>query len=670
MNIRISIYNMLVNRNPTIRYKYHKLRAKVCGAGRIKAWCYLILLNIVCLPGRGKLLEDVSGSTKMEEKNLLLDTSESKWALKKSVNEYAEELAVYDVISFDIFDTLIFRPFSTPTDLFFLVGEKLEYPDFERIRREMEYRARQLQFKNNKNYEITLDDIYALLEKEAGIDRKRGQELEFATELELCMPNPYLQQVFNRLIGLGKQVILVSDMYLEHDRMELLLHKCGYEGFTACYVSSQYKRTKADGSLYRMVSADLGNSLSYVHVGDNYYADVVQAQKAGWHSIHYPNVNMQGEEFRAADMSKIIGSAYRGIVNMQLHNGLQLYTKEYEYGFIYGGLLILGYCHFIHKYAIDHHMDKILFLARDGDILKQVYNQLYPEEETEYVYWSRLAAVKMSAGYFRYDYLRRFLNHKVNQNYTLVQILESMDLTDMAEQMEKSSGLKREDELTDKNVSIVKAFLVQNWELVLEHYKISLAAGKSYFEEILQGAHRVCAVDIGWAGSGAMSLRYLIREVFKLPCELTGIIAGTNTINNAEPDASEAQLQSGVLVSYLYHQGMNRDLWKYHDLNQGDNLYLELLMSSPGPSFKGFDWDENGGVRLLFGEPEKNQEGIREIQRGVLDFAEKYCGAFKEYPYMLNISGRDAYAPLVVAGSNDRVYLKAIYEAFSLKVNL
>ena len=48
----------------------------------------------------------------------------------------------YDVISFDVFDTLIFRPFSCPSDLFFFVGIRLGYRNFAQLRREAEGIAR------------------------------------------------------------------------------------------------------------------------------------------------------------------------------------------------------------------------------------------------------------------------------------------------------------------------------------------------------------------------------------------------------------------------------------------------------------------------------------------------------------------------------------------------
>lgn len=46
-------------------------------------------------------------------------------------------------------------------------------------------------------------------------------------------------------------------------------------------------------------------------------------------------------------------------------------------------------------------------------------------------------------------------------------------------------------------------------------------------------------MDIGWAGSGAIALDYLVQNVWKLPCSITGAIAGTNSVHNFEVDASE-----------------------------------------------------------------------------------------------------------------------------------
>ena len=100
-------------------------------------------------------------------------------------------------------------------------------------------------------------------------------------------------------------------------------------------------------------------------MGDNPRSDDVMAKKAGFATMPYPNVNHNMLLYRPYDMSYLVGSAYRGIVSNHLYNGLHTYSMEYEYGYIYGGLFVLGYCRFIHEYCKNNAIDTLLFLSRD-----------------------------------------------------------------------------------------------------------------------------------------------------------------------------------------------------------------------------------------------------------------------------------------------------------------
>ena len=65
-----------------------------------------------------------------------LKGSESGIIKRPSVVRLATELLSYDVVSFDIFDTLILRPVRQPADIFRLMESKLSCPGFYNIRRE------------------------------------------------------------------------------------------------------------------------------------------------------------------------------------------------------------------------------------------------------------------------------------------------------------------------------------------------------------------------------------------------------------------------------------------------------------------------------------------------------------------------------------------------------
>ncbi len=631
--LRMKLYHQLVNRVPMICMKYHGMRERKTSIfGRIFTWCYLLVLNVGYYCFHMKSLRVDLRLYPDEGKKVLVGKSESALSLRESPQELAKRLEKYDVISFDLFDTLLFRPFSQPTDLFYLVGEKLGYLDFTRLRIEMEHKARE---KCNRIYghrEVTLSDIYDVMEEQVGIPKEKGMQAELETEQELCFGNPYFLEVIKCLLTSKKRIIAVSDMYLPKEVLSKIVDKCGFGLIQEIYVSCEYGLSKNQGGLYQKVQKDCiekvgptEKEVRIVHIGDNQYSDVQMAKKNGFASVYYQNINEAGKPYRIEDLSVVAGSIYRGIVNAHIHNGLKEYSPDYEFGFIYGGPIVLGYCQFIHEYVKNNQIDKILFLARDGDILNQAYQVLYPDEwgtgKTEYVYWSRLAATKMAARYFKYDYFRRFLYHKVNQGYLVSDILESMELLDMMETLTRLSGgaIQATTQFTSRNVAFIKGYLMSNWEEVLAHYDEQMAAGKAYYEKVLRGKKKVVAVDVGWAGSGAVTLNHIVKDVWNLDCEIIGLLLGTNSIHNAEPNASESLLYSGKLVSYVFSQSHNRELWKQHDAGKGHNLIIEQFFGCPREgTFQKFVLDCVGLPKMICKEETDKRQG--EVQEGMLQF--------------------------------------------------
>jgi hypothetical protein len=76
-------------------------------------------------------------------------------------------------------------------------------------------------------------------------------------------------------------------------------------------------------------------------------------------------------------------------------------TPAYDYGFLCGGIFVVGFCNFIRQ----NRQGKILFLSRDGSILREIYLRHCvnsdqgesAETETAYVPWSRAICDHISA---------------------------------------------------------------------------------------------------------------------------------------------------------------------------------------------------------------------------------------------------------------------------------
>lgn len=668
--MREKIYAFLVNRHTGIQVRYHKVHDHAGTFGKIWSYVYLLILNVGYYVFFLHFLDEKKDAKIYEEKVLPRKSSESDlWNQKhKSMDEYIQKASAYDVISFDIFDTLIFRPFSEPTDLFYFVGNDLDFMDFKNVRCYAEYLARMDCQKKYGHTEVSFLEIWEKVSEMTGLTAKKGMQLESDYEKQFCYANPFMKHIFETMKKMGKDIIITSDMYLPKEVLEDILKQSGYEGYKKIYVSNTYRKSKAKGDLYELIKQEMGREQKILHVGDNLFSDVKKAKEHGIDAMHYPNINQYSHQYRAYDMSAMIGSAYRGLVNNQLYSGLQTFSKSYEFGYVYGGLFVVGYCYFIHKYYEEHQLDKVLFLSRDGDVLKKAYQELFPKDNIEYVYWSRKCATQLMAEKNKYDYFRRFLYHKANAGWKISDILTSMELEELCERLPET--LSREEILTDESVENLKQWLNKQWDFISKKYEIRQNAAKTYYSRVLKDCKKVCAVDIGWAGSGAISLNTLVNEVWNIPCQVVGVIAGTNTCHNAEPNTSDTFLQAQKLVSYLYSPSHNRDLYKKHNLSKGYNVFWEVLLSSPTRQFKGFTFDENKEVKLEFGSYDKNVDGIKEIQTGILDFVKAYQNRFEKLPFMYDISGRDAYAPMLLAAGKKEKYLKSVMKDFEIEIGV
>ena len=117
--MKTRIYRLLVNRVPAIRRKYQEARKKTASKGdRVLLLGKLLLWNLeyYFLGGQNRRGE----CSFPEKKKLLFQESGSFTGM--SGEKLLRELSGYDVISFDVFDTLLLRPFSAPTDLFYMMG--------------------------------------------------------------------------------------------------------------------------------------------------------------------------------------------------------------------------------------------------------------------------------------------------------------------------------------------------------------------------------------------------------------------------------------------------------------------------------------------------------------------------------------------------------------------
>ncbi len=639
MGLKLKIYNVLVNRHRTIKYKYEAYIAMSGGKGGIKAWMYLLRLNFGYY-----ILHERGCEIKRPKQKLTLLPSESAFFSEKicPAEELAERLSGYGCVSFDIFDTLVFRRTAKPTDVFYFVGEKLGRLDFRRLRIEAEKKAREIKHKQTGSYEVDIYDIARRLSVVTGISEEKLIQTELETEQAFCFANPYMKRVWEILTERGIKPVILSDMYLPADMLEKLLVSCGYSGWGELSVSCESGRSKYDGGTYRLLK-EKHPADSYIHVGDNRISDVEKARKEGIEAVLSVDPNGGSGKYRTSDMSPVTGSVWAGTVNARLHSGEKVYDKYYELGYVYGGLLIYGYCNFINNYAKEKNIDRIFFLSRDGYIVKEIYDGYFGEFQSEYVYWSRAVGSVTSFDGFPFDFVEKYILQKVSTCAIIKDIVEECGLSALSDEI----GERLDARFDNAAAGRLAEWVYANKAKVAAALSSEKAAAKQYIAEKLGDAERILTVDCGWAGSGHFSVSELIKEIAPLS-KTYGALCGTNNAFHIYPDVSDAFLTDDSLRAYCFSSSHDRDLFEFHSPSLRHNLYFEMLFSSEEGSLLRFDMSDNGPVPILSDNP--NKEYVRLIHDGIRRFAADYSATGTEF--LKNVSGRDAYAPFKSAAEN------------------
>lgn len=223
--------------------------------------------------------------------------------LRENGASFAQILATIDdpameIVSFDVFDTLLTRPVLEPSDLFVLTEPawcQKGFPgDFVALRLQAERIARmKMQQSTHPVEEPTLDAIYDALAEITALPTGAMdaiQRAELDNERRSLSPRATIRAIYNYAIEKGKRIVAVSDTYAPHDFVLSVLRSNGFTSIERLYVSSEIGRCKATGKLFPLVLRDLDAPAAKVlHIGDNRRSDFLRPREAGLHAFHLPS---------------------------------------------------------------------------------------------------------------------------------------------------------------------------------------------------------------------------------------------------------------------------------------------------------------------------------------------------------------------------------------------
>lgn len=343
-------------------------------------------------------------------------------------------------VSFDIFDTLIERPFFNADDTFSFLSREVNgqdarpfYFDFASERKNAERKARKLSMLENGNTEIALKDIYRILVQDTALTEEEAARImqrEIELEVKFCRKRSAGYTLYDYALRRGKKIICVSDMYLPSDILKNILKKNGYTQIEDVFVSCEEHAGKGDG-LFSAVLARLHLCpKNILHIGDNYGADILKSSElemAGKQSERYiPSArdllaNKAAFKHHTGDLfEKLLGDpndpysplgflgtrCLAGVaanhifrnpfINFEKHSALN--GDPSAFGYLILGTYFFSIAKWVLDKACEGGYDTIHFFARDGYYIKQAYDILASHSNkkcpsSHYFYTSRRATI-------------------------------------------------------------------------------------------------------------------------------------------------------------------------------------------------------------------------------------------------------------------------------------
>lgn len=453
----------------------------------------------------------------------------ANWQLPPKLSEIAWNS--YDLVSFDIFDTLLHRSLISPKSLFLEFGRKaislklldecMSPADFAQIRMDLEHEARRLS--KGKSTEVTLSQIWAQAPGTLPVTALMTLELE--VEYAHSFVNPYSGALIKKLQDNNIRVCLTSDTYFPRDFIKRLLAKAhidisGIDLFLSC----EEDANKSTGTLFhKLLTVTEKMPERILHIGDDLTADYIQAKKNGLMTCHLEHIHLPtviGQNEMLLGMESIQDPLHS---IRRLGHFVHPLKNEPAAFFRYFGASVLGpgLCAFALwavKGAIAKGVSMICPIMREGAILAPLLEKatslLGANLEIKPFYISRRAAFLPAMRELDENSLRQYYSRR---QFSLAALIDELALPEVPQALQEHLP-KMLNDIPCQKVLKEYLFSVSVQEAARRASKEARICLRDYASSFWHGHQKVAMMDLGPGGN---SLAWLADSLGELANKIT-----------------------------------------------------------------------------------------------------------------------------------------------------
>lgn len=543
----------------------------------------------VCVD-KGIALIDVRGNDLLSYKKISYHFRDVDGITRKDLLQLTGK---YEVISVDLFDTLIMRHVMFPTDIFTIVDSRLKekgcYIDGFCVKRLESEKCL------SGSSAPTLTEIYEYMVNTYNIPNINPgslADLEWSVDCETVVARMEMCSLLKEIYNSGKEIYIVSDTFYRKEQVEHILRSCDIDFYTDILASCEYGTGKTQQLFLRLKEKISGRSC--LHIGDDLVADI---ENAGINDISacriYSGIDL-------LEMSGYLGLWDRidtlsdrlktGMLISSLFNSpFQFETKERkisvsrakDIGYLFLAPVISDFVIWFARQVRNCSIENVWFCARDGYLIKKLYDCLVGTDTSEYFLTSRTAAVR--AG--------------METSKDIAQIGEMNFSGTLEEQIRERFGIK-----VEKNHT--KTSLSDYYEMILKHSEYCRKNHKKYIERLDLADGDIAFFDFVAKGTCQAYTGRLINHHIK----------GFYFLRLEEDNMREMSLD--ITPFYTNEERDTSEIF--------DNYYiLETMLTSPEPSI--VEFDENGAA--VYNEESRTKADIGcflNAQEGIFEYFQTY----------------------------------------------
>jgi len=592
----------------------------------------------------------------------VIDTILKRSKSIQTIAEYAAHCDRFEVISFDVFDTLLYRTVEPPdflkrrtanfaAHLLSGYGLSIHRELFLYVRAEEEARLRRRALARGFDSECKLSELVrATLQRLAGAevaDRESPTLVNYELDVEAyhLRVAPGVVELLSLLQSRGKRLVAVSDTYLETSHLQFLFKTLGIQHyFNAIYVSADHGIGKYSGRLFKLViEAERVRSQQMIHVGDNYGSDVRGAIRTGVCAVFLRDRRrLRNRQEVTRRTAAVVSGAEIVSSPVKRPDDQAVDAREKELFRIGHDILGPAFSAFILRVVEECYrwrVSDIYFLAREGYLLQKIHGILLANVRrfasltpipAHYLYVSRLATSlpALDCTEERNLQLARFRNRDAGLDESLRAFGLSLDdVKDLVSSLDAES-------------STAVGQLFSDQRFVSRVQRLSLAARqrlKAYLaaEGFFADDKSVALVDIGWSATIQANLTRAFHRDVDFPT-IVGFYFGRRY---AHEDDYALSPRSQFLPGLIF------DERRIDPAEHAIDRCVEIFeISASAPHGATLDYRDDGGVisPLLNASPTELTREQELLQAGILAYTEEFSHRYNDHEQDFEVLARQA----------------------------